>query len=87
MKVNESLVRFRRRNRAYREIFMTAEGRRVMRDLHQFCMQPVPSADANEAVFAMGMQRVFRRIAALSGMKDEALLALATTQEETDHDE
>lgn len=75
-----------RRNRAYRTVFDGPDGQRVLLDLFRFCMQPVPSADANEAVFAMGMQRVFRRIAALSGMSDEALLALTQPQEENEDD-
>lgn len=87
MQKNDPLARWRRRNRAYRHIFSTPEGRLVLRDLHGFCMQPVPSADANDAVFAMGMQRVFRRVAALSGMTEEALVAFALNNEDIEHDD
>ena len=85
--MDRALTRLARRGRAYREVFATPAGQRVLDDLHRFCMQPVATADANEAVFAMGMQRVFRRIAALSGMREDALLELALTQEEIDDDE
>ncbi|MBO6782243.1 MAG: hypothetical protein JJ899_03080 [Alphaproteobacteria bacterium] len=85
--MNDPLSRWRRRNRAYRTVFATPEGKRVLQDLHAFCMQPVPSADANDAVFAMGMQRVFRRVAALSAADEDALVAFALNNEEIGHDD
>lgn len=74
------------RRRDYHTVFTTEEGRRVLRDLNRFCMYVAPTADANEAVFAMGMQRVFRRIASLAGVSDEALLSEFQLEQETDHD-
>ncbi len=47
-------------------------------------MQPVPTADANEAVFAMGMQRVFRRIQAMTRLDADTLIQLGDPDEETD---
>lgn len=55
-----------RTRRAYRTAFATPDGRRVLRDLHRFCMETAPTADPHEAVFTMGMQRVWRRIAAMA---------------------
>lgn len=75
-----------RRRRDYRTVFATVEGRRVLRDLNRFCMYVAPTADPNEAVFAMGMQRVFRRIASLAGASDEAMITELQPEQETDHD-
>lgn len=69
---------------AYAETFATPAGRRVLRDLHRFCMHATPTADPNEAVFAQGMQRVFRRIQAMTRLDADALLALSDPNEETD---
>lgn len=85
--MDKMLVLLRRRNRDYREVFGTDAGQRVMRDLHRFCVLGTPSADPNEAVFTMGMQRVFRRITALSNTSEETLLALANSQMEDDNDD
>lgn len=81
------MIRMRQRYRDYREVFSSEPGQRVLRDLHRFCVLATPSADPNDAVFAMGMQRVFRRIAALSGTSEDVLLALATSQLEDNHDD
>jgi len=75
------------RHRDYRAIFETDAGHRVLRDLHRFCVLSTPSADPNEAVFTMGMQRVFRRVVALSGTRDETLVRFATSQHEDDYDD
>jgi hypothetical protein len=79
-----SLARGRARRRDYAETFATAAGRRVLRDLYLFCMQGTPTADPHEAVFAQGMQRVFRRIQAMTRLDAEALLDLSDRNEETD---
>lgn len=81
------MMRLRRRNRDYHAVFASEAGQRVLRDLHRFCVLTAPSTDPNEAVFTMGMQRVFRRITALSSTREEVLLALATSQLEDDHDD
>lgn len=77
-------VRLRARRRDYAAVFATQAGRRVLRDLFQFCMQPVPTADANEAVFAMGMQRVFRRIQAMTRLDTGELIDLSDPEKEAD---
>lgn len=71
--------------RAYAETFATPAGRRVLRDLYLFCMQGTPTADPHEAVFAQGMQRVFRRIEAMNRLDADALMALTDSNEETDN--
>ena len=75
-----------RLNRDYRLVFSSPEGRRVLRDLNRFCMYVAPTADANEAVFAMGMQRVFRRIAALARAGDDPMLNEIQSGQESDDD-
>lgn len=70
--------------RAYAETFASADGQRVLRDLYRFCMQGTPTADPHEAVFAQGMQRVFRRIQAMTRLDADALIALTDPNEETD---
>lgn len=85
--MNRNLTGLRRDRRAYRETFESDAGRHVLADLHRFCMCATPTAEPNEAVFVMGMQRVFRRIAAMSGTDPAALQALfETSQEESDDD-
>jgi len=74
----------RARRRDYAQTFATPAGRRVLRDLYRFCMHPVPTADPNEAVFAMGMQRVFRRIGAMMRLDADTLVDLGHSDEETD---
>ena len=79
-----------RARRDYAAIFATPAGRRVLRDLYLFCMQATPTADPHEAVFAQGMQRVFRRIQAMARLDADALIGLADPDpsdpyEETDH--
>ena len=81
---------FRRTRRDYAETFSTPAGHRVLRDLYLFCMQTTPTADPHEAVFAQGMQRVFRRIQAMTRLDADALIDLADADahdpyEETDH--
>jgi hypothetical protein len=81
---------YRRTRRDYAETFATPAGRRVLRDLYLFCMQATPTADPHEAVFAQGMQRVFRRIQAMTRLDADAVLGLADSDphdpfEETDH--
>lgn len=76
-----------RRHRDYRAVFETEPGRRVLRDLHRFCVLTTPSADPHEAVFSMGMQRVFRRIVALSSTSDDALVKFSTSQHEDEYDD
>lgn len=75
-----------RLKRDYRVVFSSDEGRRVLRDLNRFCMYVAPTADANEAVFAMGMQRVFRRIAALARAGEDPMLNEIHTGQENDDD-
>lgn len=75
----------RARRRAYAETFATPAGRRVLRDLYLFCMQSTPTAEPHEAVFAQGMQRVFRRIQAMSRLDTDAMLDLTDPNEETDN--
>ncbi|MEP4379752.1 MAG: hypothetical protein ABJ215_01125 [Alphaproteobacteria bacterium] len=70
----------------YRVVFSTPEGKRVLRDLNRFCMYAAPTADANEAVFTMGMQRVFRRIAAMARADEDAMLNEFQTGQENDDD-
>lgn len=76
-----------RLRRDYRVVFASPEGQRVMRDLNRFCMYGTPSADANAAVFTMGMQRVFRRIAALARAGDDPMLNEIQTGQESDDDD
>lgn len=85
--MNRAVTILRRRHRDYRAVFRTEAGQRVLRDLHRFCVLAAPSADPNEAVFTMGMQRVFRRIVALSGTSDEALVNFALAQQEEENDD
>lgn len=61
----------RRRRLAYRRTFDSDDGRAVLRDLHKFCMEATPTADPNEAVFVMGMQRVFRRIVNMAKLPED----------------
>lgn len=75
-----------RLKRDYRVVFSSDEGRRVLRDLNWFCMYVAPTADANEAVFAMGMQRVFRRIAALARTDEDVMLSDFQPGQESDDD-
>jgi len=75
-----------RLKRDYRAVFSSDEGRRVLRDLNRFCMYVAPTADANEAVFAMGMQRVFRRIAALARAGEDVMLSDFQLGQESDDD-
>ncbi len=75
-----------RLKRDYRAVFASEEGRRVLRDLSRFCMYVAPTADANEAVFAMGMQRVFRRIAAMARAGEDVMLTDFQHGQENDDD-
>ena len=75
-----------RLKRDYRVVFSSPEGRRVLRDLNRFCMYAAPTADANEAVFAMGMQLVFRRIASLARAGDDPMLSEIQSGQENDDD-
>lgn len=85
--MNKAISVLGQRHRDYRAVFETEAGCRVLRDLHRFCVLSTPSADPNEAVFTMGMQRVFRRIIAFSGTSDEALVRFATSQYEDEYDD
>ena len=78
------MARGRARRRDYAETFATGSGRRVLHDLYLFCMQGTPTADPHEAVFAQGMQRVFRRIQAMSRLDAGTLLELSDPNKETD---
>lgn len=75
-----------RLKRDYREVFSSDEGRRVLRDLNRFCMYVAPTADPNEAVFAMGMQRVFRRIVAMSRADEDVMPTEFQHEQESDDD-
>ena len=72
------------RRRDYAQTFGSLAGRRVLRDLYQFCMHAGPTADPNEALFAMGMQRVFRRIQAMMRLDADVLIHLSDPDEEAD---
>jgi len=85
--MNRAMAILQRRHRDYRAVFETDAGQRVLRDLHRFCVLSAPSADPNEAVFTMGMQRVFRRIVALSGTSDDVLVKFALSQQEDENDD
>lgn len=85
--MNRAVTILRRRHRDYRAVFQTEPGQRVLRDLHRFCVLAAPSADPNEALFTMGMQRVFRRIVALSGTSDDVLVNFALSQQEDENDD
>jgi hypothetical protein len=82
--MNIPLSRLAARRRAYADAFASDAGRRVLRDLHRFCMRPPPTADPHEAVFAMGMQRVYRRIEAMMRLDADAAFRMTEPDEETD---
>lgn len=66
----------------YRQTFGTPQGKRVLADLHRFCMQGTPTADPDEAVFTQGMQRVFRRIAGMINMDENELIEMYNHEEQ-----
>lgn len=84
--MGRTVERLWRLKRDYRVVFATPEGRRVLGDLHRFCMLVAPTADANEAVFAMGMQRVFRRIASLARTGEDIARDDIHPEQETEDD-
>ena len=64
----------------YRRTFSTPEGERVLKDLHRFCHETTTS-DPNEALYVMGMQRVYRRIASMMKLPPEDEIAFDTETE------
>lgn len=86
--LSDAFLRLSWRRSAYRTVFNSPEGRRVLSDLAAFCGAGRPVAvpgDATQTYYNDGMRRVYLRIKAILDMTDEEMIALSGQSKETPH--